>query len=278
MTRSSSTPDLLEYGPDDPLLRRYLLRDLGHGDVQEVERRIFFEDLFFKRADIVESELIEEYVRGALSESDRRKFERNYLCTAERRRQVQLTRSLAELRPRRTAPAVMAPSASRPRSGPASRSTGAWAWGAVAAAAVMVFALGVSRSSLWPSRAWPSKAPRNYLGAGAPQPPVPSTVDRDLDADAPGARGLPTLILPPPASSMRVRLRSAGEITGNRYPAALETAAGALIWIGEASRIPSGELAITVPVGSTQPGRYRIRLETAAEIGHDTVIEFEAVQ
>jgi len=274
MTRHSSTYDRFEYGADDSLLRRYLLRDLGLKDVQEVERRIFFEDLFFKRADIVESELVEEYVRGALSEPDRRRFERNYLCTPERRNLVQTTRHLAALKPRKAAtPAVLIPSPSRTRGPRRSRNAGVWAWGAVAAAVLIAFALGISRSSLWPAKTAP-----NYLGASAAPSSASTTVDRELDFDASGTRGLPTLVASAPASAMRVRWRSSSPITGERYPATLETEAGSTLWSGEAYRLPTGEYAITVPAGTIQPGVYRIRLQNSTVPGHSTVIEFAAVQ
>jgi len=275
MTKHSPAYDPFECGADDSLLRRYLLRDLGLEDVQEVERRIFFEDGFFQRADMVETELVEEYVRGALSEPERRKFESHYLSTAERRNQVQLTRDLAALGPRKSA----APSAwvqLEPRATRrGSRRAGAWPWAAVAAAAAVVFAAGVWRSSNGPSKATP-----DYLGAkgaGAVQSSAPTIADRDLTVDGQGAGGMATLVVPGPASPVRVRWKPASQLMGDKYPATVETATGTQVWSGEAFRLPSGEQAITMPGGTIEPGLYRIRLQTLAEIGHDTIIEFEAV-
>src|SRR5262249_59293859 len=51
----------------------------------------------------VESDLIDEYVRGGLSDSERLRFERRFLASAERQRKVEFARALANVIPKATA-------------------------------------------------------------------------------------------------------------------------------------------------------------------------------
>lgn len=79
------------------LLIRYLL-----GGASDAERRAVEEQFFTSDADLnvllqAEDELIEDYVRGALSTSDRGLFERNFLCTKGRRQRLELVQSFVEV-------------------------------------------------------------------------------------------------------------------------------------------------------------------------------------
>ena len=78
------------------VLVRYLL-----GVASVVEREAVEEECFAGSSGLdllvgVEDELIDDYVRGALTKADRLLFERNFLCTAGRRRRLELTKSLVE--------------------------------------------------------------------------------------------------------------------------------------------------------------------------------------
>jgi hypothetical protein len=46
---------------------------------------------------VVESDLIDEYVRGGLTDAERRRFEQRFLASAERRRKVEFARALARI-------------------------------------------------------------------------------------------------------------------------------------------------------------------------------------
>jgi DNA-directed RNA polymerase specialized sigma24 family protein len=79
------------------LLIRYLL-----GVVGDTERRAVEEQFFAPDADLnvllqAEDELIDDYVRGTLSTSDRRLFESNFLCTRRRRQRLELVQSLVQV-------------------------------------------------------------------------------------------------------------------------------------------------------------------------------------
>lgn len=77
-------------------LIRYLL-----GIASDTERRAVEERFFASDADLnvllqAENELIDDYVRGALSASDRQLFESNFLCTAARRQRLEAIESFVE--------------------------------------------------------------------------------------------------------------------------------------------------------------------------------------
>jgi DNA-directed RNA polymerase specialized sigma24 family protein len=79
------------------VLVRYLL-----GVASVVEREAVEEEYFAGSSGLdvllaVEDELIDDYVRGALSRADRLLFEENFLCTAGRRQRLEFTQSLVEV-------------------------------------------------------------------------------------------------------------------------------------------------------------------------------------
>ena len=84
---------------NEELIARYLLGDLSE------EEQIRLEDLAFSDQDVlqeilaVESDLIDEYARGELSDSQRRQFEGRFLTSAERRQKVEFARAFAKVVP-----------------------------------------------------------------------------------------------------------------------------------------------------------------------------------
>ena len=89
--------------PDDPsseaLLVRYLLGDLPDQQQAEIEDRAFSDPEYLRNIQAVESDLIDEYVRGGLSKADRRHFEQRFSASAERRRKIEFARALAAVTP-----------------------------------------------------------------------------------------------------------------------------------------------------------------------------------
>lgn len=81
----------------DQIIIRYLLNDMPS------EEEAFFEEDYLADGDLfddiraLEEELIDEYVRGSLSDYERQRFERHYLATATRRARVETARQLAHL-------------------------------------------------------------------------------------------------------------------------------------------------------------------------------------
>src|SRR5215470_1022112 len=88
---------------NEELIARYLLGDLPEEEQARLEDRAFSDRDYMRNIVAVESDLIDEYVRGGLSDSDRLRFERRFLASAERRRKVEFARALANVTPRATA-------------------------------------------------------------------------------------------------------------------------------------------------------------------------------
>jgi hypothetical protein len=80
---------------DDDVLRGYLLGRLAPESREAVEMRLFSDDqVFWEHICLVEEELVDQYVRGELDDEEGARFERNFLCTDERRAKLELAREL----------------------------------------------------------------------------------------------------------------------------------------------------------------------------------------
>jgi hypothetical protein len=82
---------------NDELIVGYLLGDLPEEKQSEIEDRAFQDEQYLQNILAAESDLIDEYVRGGLSDSARRQFEGRFLASAERRRKVEFARALASV-------------------------------------------------------------------------------------------------------------------------------------------------------------------------------------
>ena len=83
----------------EALLVRYLLGDLPEEEQVEVEERAFRDQQTLRDLQAVESDLIDEYVRGGLTGRERQQFEGRFFVSAERRRKVEFARALAHVAP-----------------------------------------------------------------------------------------------------------------------------------------------------------------------------------
>jgi hypothetical protein len=76
---------------DEKLIRQYLLGELNEQVLAQVEARIMTDDEFDSQVQLIEDELVEEYVCSELSEQERVKFERIFLASAAGREKVEFT-------------------------------------------------------------------------------------------------------------------------------------------------------------------------------------------
>ncbi len=79
----------------EALLVRYLLGDLPEAEQVEIEELAFRDQQFMQTIQAVESDLIDEYVRGGLSDCERRQFEGRFLASLEQARKVEFAKALA---------------------------------------------------------------------------------------------------------------------------------------------------------------------------------------
>src|SRR4030095_11859850 len=89
----------------EELAVRYLLGDLTDDEQVEVEDRAFADHQYMERMLAVEDDLIDNYLRGSLSERERSQFEKRFLASDHRRQKIEFARALAEVSSKSAEPA-----------------------------------------------------------------------------------------------------------------------------------------------------------------------------
>src|SRR5206468_403152 len=82
---------------DEVVLVKYLLGDLSETEQVQVEDRAFADTEYLDAIEAVEADLIDTYVRGGLSQFERRAFERRFLTSPNRWSKVEFARALARV-------------------------------------------------------------------------------------------------------------------------------------------------------------------------------------
>lgn len=83
----------MDWKPEEEnIIRRYLLNDATPEEQRLVEERLLEDDDYGGVLMLIESELTDDYANGALSERERRSFERNFLLTPQRRESLAVAR------------------------------------------------------------------------------------------------------------------------------------------------------------------------------------------
>ena len=135
---------------DQSLLRQYLLGSATAESREALEARLFSDDrIFSERLSIAEDELVSDYVQRALNDAERQDFEKNFLCTNERRSKLEFLKALHAYAERE---ASSQPRGETIRARTDRESRWAWlrrplvspAW-AIAAAAMLLLVIPVSR-------------------------------------------------------------------------------------------------------------------------------------
>lgn len=75
-------------------IRRFLLSEMTEDERNAFEERFVADESLFEQISATEDELIESYVRGTLSSSEKTIFEREFLSTESRRRRVAFMRTM----------------------------------------------------------------------------------------------------------------------------------------------------------------------------------------
>src|SRR5215212_5411600 len=84
-----------ELDEEQKYVRKYLLNDLDEGERQAVEERLMTDPGYLKEVLITESELMEDYHDGMLSERDRERVEKYVLATERQAEKLALTKVLS---------------------------------------------------------------------------------------------------------------------------------------------------------------------------------------
>jgi anti-sigma factor RsiW len=83
-----------EENESEKSIRRLLLGESGEEEQQRVEERFMTDPEYRERVLMAENDLIEDYLEGALSEGERKRFRTHFLSTPRQLRKVKLARSL----------------------------------------------------------------------------------------------------------------------------------------------------------------------------------------
>jgi hypothetical protein len=226
---------------DDDVLRRYLLGRLAPETREDVEKRIFSDDrVFWERLCLLEDELVDQYARGELDTEETASFERNFLCTDERRARLGLAVALKEYVERRQA--------GRRRSWDwLRRPVASPAW-ALAAAATLLLAV--------PAVVW------QVASARGPRAEARAWLSPGLVRDVEGE--LTRVTLAPGCQVVRLQL-DPGVPEHPRYRATLHEVAGDVLWSQDRLRAApvEGRVAVTLalPCDLLPPEDYYVRLE-----------------
>jgi hypothetical protein len=214
-------------------LRKLLLRHLPPDEVARMEEAILTEDGVAERLRDEEFDLIDDYVRGKLAETERADMERYVLTTPEHVESVRLARALAAQRPAgeavsrlRSLGALTSATVQPPRRRNRLLSVGALLAAGLAAVVVIPhWNVDLGR---------PSTAPR--LEGGAASSIEPSVVERGPDqtivllADTSRGGPRPMVHLSSDAVSVRVQTEVPGPAKDVSYSMRMDDAAGALIF------------------------------------------------
>ena len=226
---------------DDDVLRGYLLGRLAPESRESVEKRLFSDDrIFWEHLCLVEEELVDQYARGELDGEDSARFERDFLCTDERRAKLELALALKAYAERQQT--------TRPR---------AWSWlhgpvtspaWALAVAATLFLAL--------PAVVW------RLAAARGPQADVSAWLSSGLVRDVGGE--LTRVTMPPGCRLLRLQL----DPEGAEYPSyrvTLHEVSGDEIW--SQSRLTAGRIegreavTLTLPCELLAADDYYVRLQ-----------------
>lgn len=85
---------------DESVMKKYLLGDLSAEERTRVEDEYFADTDRFEELVGVENDLIDSYVRGTLSDSERRQFEEHYANLPERRARIDFAKALSQAAPK----------------------------------------------------------------------------------------------------------------------------------------------------------------------------------
>src|SRR6516225_4038746 len=79
---------------DQETVRHYLLDQLQEPEQIAIEDRLLMDDAFFQRLEMIEDELIDDYVSGSMSETDRQAFVAHFLAAPERQKKLKFAQAM----------------------------------------------------------------------------------------------------------------------------------------------------------------------------------------
>ncbi|HEX8163433.1 MAG TPA: hypothetical protein VF538_16295 [Pyrinomonadaceae bacterium] len=248
----------------DERIVAYLLAELPEGESERFEEECFAQEDWPDQINLVEEELIDDYLRGELAPGQRKSFERNYLTTAARRERVRMAAALlchVDQCSAVNASAVNKAAAARAGQTWHGRLRAFWegqSMGLRAASALA--ALVIIAGAWWLARPHTSE----------PQTFVELALTRSVDNTRAEGVAAPKVILPLKADALKISLTlPGGPSRPARYRAELENLDNAggeikpLETVGQDAR----SVSVVIPAAQLSRGQYALKL-FAAEDGN----------
>jgi hypothetical protein len=277
---------LKQLSSDGILLQKYLLGQASAEDQRTIEQRLMTEQDYYDQLLKMEEELTDTYVRGELKAPDKEAFEKHFLCSPERQRNLEFARAL-----NRYLLANEQPPTTQLR----------W-YGGTGKIALLcaVLVLAILSGVLWHKTAQLNEklALSELQRSQAEQrektleqqlehlqqsktnqpnlPPVPHPADQDLlslvltPGINRGADHVPTAVLRPDKSRLLLRLK-VQDISRGSYLAELQTLEGKAIWTRSGLKAQpasnGGLVEVVLPASNLGQSDYLLVLSVAAPDG-----------
>lgn len=229
----------------------YLLEELPEEDSERFEDECFAGEEWPTEINLVEEDLIDDYLRGELTPERRQRFEQNYLNTDARIERVGIAAALLRHAGGYRAAAERTPAA------PSGKRLGAWfgaLWGGrlLTPRAALTFALllaAVVASVFWVSRlSAPSERVVVMLTL------TPAFSDRSASADVKKVK------LPPDAGALRISLTlPEGSAPSARYRVEFEDGGGKIVSLAGIAQ-EARSVAVVLPTARLARGTYALRI------------------
>lgn len=230
-------------------VRRYLLGDVQAEVQRAVEERLVTEEGFMEELSAAEEELIDDYVGGELSAGDRERFERHFLSTEERRRQLRFAQALARYTSERGAAAATAAPDARPTL--AERVRAFWRVRPVMLRAVAGFAAVVILAAAW----W-------FAFPRTPSQKTFATLSLNINVGSNRAEGAQAakVRLPLREDALKISLAlPEGSTDASGYRVELQDGSGAEETLGVVAR-DEKSVSVVIPSSRLARGRYALKL------------------
>src|SRR5260370_4312611 len=93
---SNQSGGMKQRSNDEEAVRHYLLGQLQEAEQIAIEDRFLMDDDYFERLEMIEDELIDDYVTGTLSEPDRQAFSAHFLAAPERNKKLKFALAMTK--------------------------------------------------------------------------------------------------------------------------------------------------------------------------------------
>ena len=271
------------------LTRQFLLGNLESDALHAFEERLFADSTLFEDVQLMEDQLIEEYLEGRLPSESRDRFERHFLASPTRVRHYKVTKALMEAAAKQSAPAVR--SRTKPstvqRRGVRFFGWPRWTWGLVAAALFLVVCIPLilrmqsldrqlteSREIIAALRTSASRGPESGLSGRV----IEARLTASLQFRGGGGTGPQSLAVPEGTSWVHLEVEFAPESNYPNYRVSISSSAGSnpdyLVTGLDSREDRRGRyVALLLPATTLRPGSHLLTLEgirdtTASVIGN----------